>query len=207
MSRGLCRPGAALPRAGDRGHDWSFAALAGLVVEVSAEPASGAALTPTVALVADAQREGETTAWIASTEGTFFPPDAVAAGVDLEALVVVKAPGAQAGARAADKLLRSAGFGLVVLDLGDAGAAARGLTPALQGRLHGLADRHRAVLACLTDKKADAPSLGAAVAVRVAAARRHHAGRWRVTLTALKDRRGRAGWRWEEDAHAPPGLR
>jgi hypothetical protein len=39
-------------------------------------------------------------------------------GVDLAALVVVRVPKADAIARAGEKLLRSGGFGLVVLDLG-----------------------------------------------------------------------------------------
>ena len=186
---------------------WSCAALAGLFVEVSADPATGAALTPAIALVADAQAEGETTAWVAAADGTFFPPDAAAAGVDLAALVVVRLVGAQAGAqaggRAADKLLRSGGFGLVVLDLGDG----RGLPPPLQARLAGLVERHRAVLVCLTDKRADAASLGAAVGLRVAARRARDGDRHVVSLTAQKDRRGRAGWRWQEDAGAPAGLR
>ena len=48
-------------------------------------------------------------------EGSFYPPALAAAGVDLERLLVVRANDAQSVARAADILLRSAAFGVVVM--------------------------------------------------------------------------------------------
>lgn len=209
VSRGLCRRGAQVPPVVHAGgaSPWSFDEVCGRIVEISSDGARGAPLTAAIGLVAQAQRAGEPAAWVWACEGTFFPPDAGAAGVDLEALAVVRVAGAQAGGRAADKLMRCGAFGLVVLDLGDGVEAAKGLTPALQGRLHGLAQRHACALICLTDKKAGAPSLGAGVALRVEARRRREGGAYVCAVHALKDRRRSAGWTVEEVVGGPPGLR
>jgi len=186
---------------------WSRAQMAGRFAEVTAATAP-ATLTLAMGLVADAQREGETCAWVSARASSFFPPDASAGGVDLETLAVVRLAGAHAAARAADKLLRSGGFGLVVLDLGDGDAAARGLTPALMGRLQGLAQKHGAVLVCLTEKKPDAPSLGSLVSLRVQACRRRVAeGRFLCELRATKDKRLAPGWTYAEAVRGPAGLR
>jgi recombination protein RecA len=188
---------------------WSRAELAGRLAELTASAAS-AALTLATGLVADAQREGEICAWISAQKSSFFPPDAAAGGVDLDALVVVRAPGAQAAARAADKLLRSGGFGLVVLDLGEGALADRGLTPALQGRLQGLAQKHDAALVCLTEKKPEAPSLGSLVSLRAECRRRRatpSGDRFRCELRATRDKRRAPGWTYMEAARGPAGVR
>ncbi len=101
---------------------WTRAALAGGVAEISSANGGGT-LSLAMALVLDAQREGEPVAWVAAGEGTFFPPDAAAAGVDLGALPVVLAPAVAEALRAADLLLRSGAFGLVILDLGGSDGA------------------------------------------------------------------------------------
>ena len=77
-----------------------------------------ACLTLATSIVLDAQRQEETTAWITSNNSNFFPLDVAAAGIDLEALAVVRVPDAPSVARAADRLARSGAFGLLVLDLG-----------------------------------------------------------------------------------------
>jgi recombination protein RecA len=210
VSRGLCRPGADLARAphAPRSAPWSYAELAGRMVEVSSDGATGASLTLATGLVVEAQDQAEPVAWVSTGGGTFFPPDADAAGVDLDALAVVRVAGPRAGGRVADKLMRSGGFGLVVLDLGDGALAAKGLTPALQGRLHALAQRHGCAFVCLTDKRAEAPSLGPGVSLRVEARRRvSERERLSLEVRALKDRRGRAGWSLREDVDGPPGVR
>src|SRR5690606_7179751 len=99
----------------------SFVTLAapGKLIEVSGG-AAGARLTTGVALVRQAQLEGETTAWIQPVGGPLFPPDLADSGVDLDALIVVHIPadrGPAGIARAAELLLRSGGYGLCVLDL------------------------------------------------------------------------------------------
>src|SRR5689334_3058740 len=91
--------------------------LGGRLVELSAQGAV-ATLTCAVGLVLEAQVQAEPVAWIAIAGTSFYPPDLADSGVDLAALVVVRAPELLAGVRAAERLLRSGAFGLVVLDLG-----------------------------------------------------------------------------------------
>ena len=50
-------------------------------------------------------------------QGGFFPPDAAEGGVDLDALLVVRARDLSSMASAADQLARSGAFGLLVVDL------------------------------------------------------------------------------------------
>jgi recombination protein RecA len=141
--------------------EWSLPQLAGRFAEVSGSKAT-AVLTLTFGLVLDAQKRGEPVGWATSTESSFFPPDAAQLGIDLAALVIVRVPRADSIARAGEKLLRSGGFGLVVLDLGLADIP----TP-LQSRLTGLAHHHHTALVCLTEKESKAFSLGSLVSLRV----------------------------------------
>src|SRR5688572_26873334 len=66
-------------------------AAPGRLIEVSGEQAS-ARHTTAVALVRQAQLEGETTVWIQPEGGSLFPPDLADSGIDLDALVVVHVP-------------------------------------------------------------------------------------------------------------------
>ena len=158
---------------------------AGGLVELSAEGGSGVT-TIAVSSVRKAQVEGHFVAWVQSTEGTFFPPDVAAAGVDLEALVVVHVPVAGL-ARAAELLLRSGAFGLVVLDLRE--GVPRGMT--WHCRLHGVARNHQARLILLTRKSADEPSLGALIGLRLEPrCERVTPGFFRLECTILKDKMG-----------------
>ena len=75
------------------------------------------ALTAATALVVDAQRQREPVVWISSRAAGCYPPDLVACGVDLESLPFVHVADAEASLRAADQLVRSGAFGLLVLDL------------------------------------------------------------------------------------------
>lgn len=183
---------------------WTLPALAGRLVELSAE-ASGAPLTFAFRLVLDAQRRGEPTAWIAPPARAFFPPDVATAGIDLAALPVIWGAHALEAARAADLLLRSGGFGLIVVDLG------AGIELPLHAitRLSGLALRHGAAVVLLTEKKEDRPSLGSLVSLRVHVPRIVREGdRYRCTLHVLKDKRGRrSGSEVSEVCRGPDGLR
>jgi recombination protein RecA len=183
---------------------WTLPALAGGLVELSAEP-SGAPLTFAFRLVLDAQRRGEPAAWVAPRSRAFFPPDVAAAGIDLAALPVVWAAHALEAARAADLLLRSGGFGLIVLDLGPGSE----LPLHAVTRLSGLALRHGATVVLLTEKKEERPSLGSLVSLRVHVPRVVREGdRYRCTLRVLKDKRGRRlGGAMSEVCRGPDGLR
>jgi hypothetical protein len=137
----------------------------GRIVELCGEAQTSTAVT----ILAHAQREGETAVWIQPARGELYPPDLAAAGIDVEALVVIHVPetGSMSGAagqcRAAELLLRSGGFGLIILDFcrtEPTGGAA------WQGRLLALARQHEARVLLL---RADArESLGPLIGMRVA---------------------------------------
>ena len=180
---------------------WSLAAIRGRLVELSARGAS-ATLTAAVELVGEAQAQSEPVAWLTLGTGTFYPPDVADSGIDLAALVVVRAPEVTAVARAAERLLRSGAFGLVVLDLGDRAE----LSMQIQGRLVTLAQTHDAAVVCLTEKPGDAGSLGSLVSLRAEALRARGHGEFSVTLRALKDKRRGPGWSHQLRRRGPAGL-
>ncbi|MCA9701838.1 MAG: hypothetical protein KC431_30230 [Myxococcales bacterium] len=156
------------------------------------ELCGSAQTTAAVSILAQAQREGETAAWIQPVRGELYPPDLEAFGVDVGALVVIHVPEAPAAnqrprraiglgsqpttggqiagpsgqCRAAELLLRSGGFGLVVIDF--CHDEPRGST-AWQGRLLGLARQHEARLVLLRRSAREQPaSLGPLVGLRLA---------------------------------------
>jgi len=181
--------------------EWSLRQLAGRFAEISGSKAT-AVLTLTFSLVLEAQELGEPVGWVTSTESSFYPPDVAQLGIDLAALVVVRVPKADSIARAGEKLLRSGGFGLVVLDLGLADMP----TP-LQSRLAGLAHHHHSGLVCLTEKDSKAFSLGSLVSLRVHAERKRvGSNEFACSLCVLKDKRRGPTWTHEELRHGPPGL-
>ncbi|MFZ6179401.1 recombinase A [Nannocystis pusilla] len=189
-------------------------AAPGKLIEVSGG-AAGARLTTAVALVRQAQLEGETTVWIQPAGGPLFPPDLADSGVDLDALIVIHIPedrGPAGIARAAELLLRSGGYGLCVLDLsappppradasdklpaGDRSVpegmpvrtCPRGLHgSAWQARLAGLARVHGCRVVLLTRRSAQRDSLGPMVGLRLQPRReRRGAGLFAVRPDILK---------------------
>jgi len=175
---------------------WTLAEVAGRVVEVSALGAS-ASLTAVAVLVRDAQRRGEPVAWVSGQGSLFFPPDLAAWGVDLEALAVVRLASSAPALIAADELLRSGAFGLVVLDLGTGDAPM-----AAWARLAGLAQRQDAALVVLTEKAPEASSLGSFVSLRLDAL----PGDPGYRLVVRKDKRRGPGSCHEGACDGPPGL-
>ena len=182
---------------------WSRAEMTGRLCELSAG-ADGALLSAAMAVVLDTQLAGDPVAWVTVTAATFYPPDAAACGVDLAALVVVRTAGnMRAAGRAADVLLRSGAYGLVVLDLGTSAA----LPTPLQGRLVQLAIKHDAAVLCLTEKEPDAASLGSLVSLRGQVQRRRCPGKnFSCRIGTLKDKRRGPGWTAEEMRRGPDGL-
>lgn len=163
-----------------------------------------APLTLAFGLVLQAQWQNEPVAWITRDDSLFYPPDAAEGGVDLDALTIIRIPDGRAATRAADQLVRSGAFGLIVLDLG-----AKPDVPApLQTRLAGLANKHQTTLLCLTTKGDEIPSLGPLVSLRVAARRERLADdRFSCGLIVLKDKRRGPTWRHAEVCRGPAGLR
>ena len=180
---------------------WSLAETAGRLVEISSSTAS-AALTLTFTLILEAQARGEPVGWVTLADSFFYPPDVARGGADLAALVVVRLTHAASIARAGEKLLRSGGFGVVVLDLG-----AADIPMPLQTRLTGLAHRHHTALICLTEKDRGAFSLGSLVSLRAhAEKKRIEDNRFACALHVLKDKRRGPTWHYEELYTGPAGL-
>lgn len=186
----------------------------GRLVELSGR---GCSAQTSVALesIRRAQDEGDTTVWIQPAGGPLFPPDAEARGIDLRALTVVQIPLRElpyGPCRAAETLLRSGGFGLVVLDL-------RAHTPPLhdqawQSRLSGFARKHQARLIALTSRMPREQSLGPMVGLRFHLSRRRvridgssgGPGRFEVDLEVLKNKLGREVSSLPEIFRGPWGL-
>lgn len=181
---------------------WDLQEIAGRLTELSGLGGS-ACLTLATSMVLDAQRQAETVVWITSSNSSFFPLDVAAAGVDLEALAVVRVPDAPSVARAADRLARSGAFGLLVLDLG----ANPRVPAALQARLRSLARKHDTAILCLTEKRASASSLGSLVSLRgEARIRRVGDDRFACELRILKDKHRGPGWMHTEICRGPEGM-
>jgi recombination protein RecA len=161
----------------------------GRLVELSGTEGTSARTTVAIALVARAQQEGQPCAWIQLEGDGLFPPDLVERGIDLDALVVVHVPctaGVAGLARAAELVLRSGGFGCVVVDMME--GEARGAGPS--SRLAQLAREHEAWLVVLTEKPRTHGSLGPLVGVR-ADVKRTRAGRlFHVSTEVMKDKSG-----------------
>ena len=180
---------------------WTLDEVAGRLVEISSSTAA-AALTLTFTLIRQAQERGEPVGWVTLADSFFYPPDAARGGADLAALVVVRLAHAESIARAGEKLLRSGGFGIIVLDLGSAD-----IPMALQTRLTGLAHRYHTALICLTEKACAAFSLGSLVSLRAHAERKRVEGnRFACALSVLKDKRRGPTWNYEDLYTGPAGL-
>ena len=180
----------------------SRAALSGRLTELAGQ-GNLASLTLACEMVLDAQREGETAAWITDRESSFYPPDAAQSGIDLAALAVVRCPDKGNLARVADRLARSGAFGLLILDLGLKGD----VSLPLQSRLAGLARKHDMAVVFLTQKADDVPSVGSLVSLRGRTRSRREAdGRFVCSFKAVKDKRRSPGWVQEGEYHGTPGL-
>ena len=182
--------------------------LAGRLVELRGE----AALTAGLGLVLEAQQRGEPAAYVGAEASSFYPPDAAEGGVDLEALVVIRAreaAGPAGRARAAEELVRSGAFALVLVDLGSDETR---LPPALLARLLALAQKHQAAIVFLSSGGGEdaASPLGSLVSLR-ARTRRASVGETRlrcaISLEVVKDKRRAPGWTHAETCRAPVGLR
>lgn len=181
---------------------WNLPCLSGRLVELSGH-GPGATLTLAFNMVLDAQVRGEPVAWIQARRDGFYPPDVAEGGVDLDTLAVIRAATRHASFRAADHLLRSGAFGLVILDLGAVSTAPM----AVQSRLAGLARKHETAVLALTRKSARDSSLGSLVSLRGHGYRkRRDTDRFECTVHIIKDKRSRPGWSHGEVCRGPAGL-
>ncbi len=193
---------AGAPTSPDSSREWRLQTLAGRMVELSSETA-GASLTAATSLILEAQQQSEPVAWIEANGSGFYPPDVAASGVDLNALVVVRTDATSKAARAADHLLRSGGFGLLILDLSHDAH----LAMSVQSRLSGLANAHRAAVVCLTRKKNDALSIGSLVSIRgETSIERHGFDQFAWDIHVIKDKRRGPDWHHTGSCRGPEGL-
>jgi recombination protein RecA len=210
-------------RSAEREGEWRLDDLAGRLVEISGAR-STAQLTAAFGLILEAQLCGDRAAWVTFEHSAFFPPDAAAGGVDVEALPVVRIANAPAAARAAEHLVRSGGFGVVVIDLssGADAAASPALPVPMLTRLLGLARAHHAAVLILTRKSPEMPSLNSLISLRAEAQRMARddgssahgssakapgAGSYEVRVRVLKDKRRAPGWDHVETCRGSAGLR
>lgn len=166
----------------------------GRLVELSGVALGACArLSTAIAVVRHVQAEGDTAAWIQPDDGPLYPPDLADAGIDLDALVVVHVPGAALPhglCKAAELLLRSSAFGLVVVD-GTAAPWPNAPTQAWLGRVLGLARQHGSRVLLLTEKPSHADSLGTLVGLRVESQRRREpSGGFVVEHHVIKNKSG-----------------
>jgi recombination protein RecA len=188
---------------------WGLADLSGRLVELSAGTES-AHLTAAVGLVLEAQLSGDRAAWVTLGPHSFFPPDLADSGIDLDSLPVVLASDARTAGRAADHLVRSGGFGLVVIDLSNRTthlSHRTTLSVPILTRLLGLARQQDVTVLLLTRKSPDAPSMHSLIALRAEAQWRWRDGRCEIGIRVIKDKRSGAGWTHVEACHGPAGLR
>jgi recombination protein RecA len=227
-------PAATVPRETHE-NGWCLAELGGRLVQLEGAGDS-AALTLAFTVILEAQQCGEQVAWItpraraagdadgAIDASVFYPPDAHETGIDLSALPVVRVPDVTAAFAAADVLLRSGGFGLIVADLGDPQCVAASTSLA---RLAGLARRHHTALLFLTRAsvvriQAGLPAvrvgaiprgethgpLGSLISLHVRARRqRIDHDRFRCGLVVLKDKQRGPVWEYAELCRGAVGLR
>ncbi len=181
--------------------EWNMASLSGRLTELSGA-ADSAALTLAFGLVRQAQLLEEPVAWVLFSGQSFYPPDAAAGGVDLDALATVFVKSVKELGRAADHLGRSGAFGLIVLDVNNAT-----VPTAVQSRLLGLARKHDTAMLFLTQKKSAVPSLGSLISLR-GQTRRRKTGldKFTCNLRIVKDKRRAPGWTHEEICNGPSGL-
>ncbi|MDH3217536.1 MAG: DNA recombination/repair protein RecA [Candidatus Krumholzibacteria bacterium] len=181
---------------------WSLDSLCGRFLEISSSGQT-VSITAAASLILDSHQRGEPAAWVAVGGSTFFPPDFAECGIDLRALPVIRVPHTLSASRVADRLLRSGGFGAIVLDLG----TDIDMRIAVQVRLAALAKKHHTTLLCLTQKEPAAPSMGPLVSLRAQGAL-HKTGFNRFTweLEVLRDKHRGLGWRHTEVCRGPDGL-
>lgn len=184
------------------GKDWTLDALTGRVIEVSGA-ADTAALTVCASLILQAQQQGGLAAWVAGSESLFYPPDFAASGIDLKTIPVVRVADTLNGAHAADTLIRSGAFTVVVLDIG----RTLDLSFSVQTRLVGLAKKHHTALLVITRQLRNNTVHSSLASLRAETQKkRGKRGFFLCEVCAVKDKRRAAGWNHTEVCRGPDGL-
>lgn len=182
------------------GGSWGFDNLVGILAEISEEAPSGA-VSIAAGIIAQAQIQNEPVAWIAGTESIFYPPDLHHRGIDLRAVSVIRAGGEPESLTAAEWLIRSGAFGMVVVDFPGEG----NVSDASLGRILKVAERTRCAVLFLTRKSPRDPSLGSRISLR-GCVTRSGVGPILVHLETVKDKRSNSSLRHSRQYHGPSGM-
>lgn len=180
--------------------DWST--VRGRLVEMRAPSHSGV-LSLVVDLVWAAQRNEEPVAWVHGGTAPPFVVDLLAVGVDPEAIATVRLHRELDALRAAERLLRSGAFGLVVLDV------MRGVTLGTTeaGRLARLADAQDCAVILMAEHPVS-PAAGSLISLRAEVARQRLSdGRFMRITRVVRDKRSALEWVVQEEVDGPAGLR
>ena len=180
--------------------------LSGMVVEFSGWNQS-ACISLSIPLIQECQLAGKICAWIVpcSVEraSLFFPPDFAESGINCSEIPILWCKNAMDGFGIAEKLLRSGGFGMLVLDLTES----RRIRSNTMGRIHNMAQRFGSLVLCLTRKPQGEPSLDPMIFVHVhVEARKKNTDVYEVMATIQKDKAQAPGKTMSWVYDAPPGL-
>lgn len=176
--------------------------LRGQLTELSSSRGH-ASTTLAIELISQAQKTGGPAAWIGPPTSLFYPPDVSDWSIDWSALAVIRVRGAHRAGRAADKLLRSGAFELVVIDLPEPD-----LPTPLLGRLLRLAETHESAAIFLTPTPDREASLASLISLRAHARWTDvDVARLRSTFAVIKDKRRGPGRTFSEVYDGPLGLR
>lgn len=184
---------------------FDLAGLTGKVVEFSGWNQS-ACLSLTIPLIIESQKGVKECAWILPAskrgESLFFPPDFNSAGIDCSRIPIIRSANVVDSFSIAEKLIRSGGFALVVLDLTE-GKRVRASTV---GRISSVAQRYQSLLLCLTRNPPGQPSLDPMIFIHVHVEAQLNGGRYQVKATVQKDKTQSPGLQMKWIYETPIGL-
>jgi recombination protein RecA len=161
---------------------WNFASVRGQFVELLGD----APLTICAGLIGEAQRARVLTAWIGMRHALFNPSDAALSGVALRSLLVVRLQEKRELCRAADVLIRTGAYGLVVIDP----ASDLDIPLPDQSQLVGLAHNHKTAIMLVSGQQ---PRTSLASLRAQTGKRRIDHDRFEVSVSITRSKRGQAG--------------
>lgn len=180
---------------------FSLQAVRGRLCELRDTSAS-AALSALVQLVWQAQCAGEPAAWIHGGTAGLHVSDLLQVGVDPAALVIVRLWKETDALRAAERLLRSGAFGVVVLDLRHTNAF--GAPEA--GRMAKLAETYQTAVVVLSAQPLSVAA-GSLVSLRLTVHRKRLPdGRFQRTFEILRDKQYGQQSLQHDEVEGPDGL-
>ncbi len=173
---------------------WTLEEMAGRLIEIS-EPHPIAALSFAFLLVQEVQTVGFNAAWVGSLNSCFYPPDVEKNGIDLRNFPVLRLMNTQDMARAAETLLRSSAFRLILLDLG----RNHWLPAGHLSQLNGLTRKHNACVLFLTKKQSFSQSVSPLVSLHAQVSRKRiENGQFLCQIHVHRDKRRGRKWIWQQ---------